>query len=107
MLPSVLPRPLDPFCRVRASCLTESPFALRLGLKAWRLLMNDSRVVDAPKPSAREGGQFGSRRTNGLRPRESAPYRSTLPANLTGSHPEAKPAPTQTDTAPLRWPDHR
>ena len=52
--------------------------------------MNDFRVVDAAataKPRGKEGGQFGSRRTSGLRPRSSAGYRSTLPEKLTGQRP--------------------
>jgi hypothetical protein len=69
--------------------------------------MNDARVVDAPKPPGRDGGQFGSRRTNGLRPRLSAPYRSTLPPNLTGREPSSKPTATEPGAVPLRWPDHR
>ncbi len=52
--------------------------------------MNEFRVVDAaatPKPRSKDGGQFGSRRTSGLRPRSSAGYRSTLPEKLTGHRP--------------------
>ena len=69
--------------------------------------MNDSRVVDAPKPSAREGGQFGSRRTNGVRPRPSAPHQSTLPDKLTGRRSSPEPVVTEAAAAPLRWPDLR
>jgi hypothetical protein len=72
--------------------------------------MHDFRVLDAPakyKSADRNGGPFGSRRTSGVRPRDSAPYRSSLPAKLI-SHPTPKPAVVQpAGTVQLRWPSYR
>lgn len=72
--------------------------------------MHDFRVVDAPakhKSVDQNGGPFGSRRTSGVRPRDSAPYRSTLPAKLI-SHPAPKPAVAlPASTVPRRWPSYR